>query len=177
MVLMVVLLGLLVVATMPTGYFSWGESEFQDLPPDERQRFMSSPAICYLNPNSGTWDLWGLGITGTSVTETRSFMSMVISTFLLLHGFLTRTVKMSRRLSHNITTKLRRRISHCLQRLLVMVSSSNGKHNRQALRQRTWHVVIVQPCLALFISARIIADSYSSLFTEVQGRTHRGSIV
>ncbi|KAL2283721.1 hypothetical protein FJTKL_09763 [Diaporthe vaccinii] len=30
-----------------------------------------------------------------------------------------------------------------------------------------WHILIVQPCLAFFMSARIMADTYSSFFTEL----------
>lgn len=176
MVLMSVLLVLLLVATIPTGYFSWGDSEFHTLPSDEKQRFMSSPAICYLHPNSGTWDIWGSVSTERSVTETRSFQSMVFSALFLFLGFLTRAVKMSRRLSQSIMTKVRRPISHHSQRILVKVSCRNGKRNRQDLRNCIWHLVVVQPCLAVFISARIIADSYSSLFTEVRTTSHRESI-
>lgn len=176
MALMFVLLVLLLVATIPTGYFSWGDSEFHNLPSDEKQKFMSSPAICYLNPNSGTWDIWGSVSAGKSVTETGSFQSMVFSALFLFFGFLTRAVKMSRRLSQNITTKIRRPIRRYSQRILVKVSSRNGTQNRQGLQNCIWHLVIVQPCLALFISARIIADSYSSLFTEVRSTSHHKSI-
>lgn len=168
MVLMFVLLILLLVATIPTGYFSWGDSEFHNLPSDEKQRFMSSPAICYLNPDSGTWGIWGSISTERSVTETGSFQSMVFSALFLFLGFLTRAVKMSRRLSQSIITKIRRPISRHSQKILLKVSSRDGKQNRQDLRNCVWHIVIVQPCLAMFISARIIADSYSSLFTEVR---------
>lgn len=167
MVLMFVLLALLIVATVPSGYFSWGESEFQGFPSDEKHRFMSSPAICYFKPDSGAWDLWGSAATISSVTEAGSFQSMVVSVVLLLTGFSTRIVKMSRRLSQNITANIRRPISQYSQRTLVTISSRNGKHDRRGLRQWTLHVGIVQPCLAFFISARIIADTYSSLFTEV----------
>lgn len=54
LVLMFVLLTLLIVASIPTGYFSWANSQFHELPPDEKHRFMSSPAICYLRLDSGT---------------------------------------------------------------------------------------------------------------------------
>lgn len=168
MVFMSVLLVLLLVATIPTAYFSWEDREFNNLPSDEKQRFMSSPAICYFSPTSGTWHIWGSGSTERSVTETVSFQSMVFSASFLFLGFLTRAVKMSRRLSQNISTKVRHPISRHSQKILLKVSSRNGKQNRQDLRICIWHIVIVQPCLAVFISARIIADSYSSLFTEVR---------
>lgn len=74
---------------------------------------------------------------------------------------------MSLRLSRNMTTKIRHPISYHSQKILVKVSSRNGKQNRQGLRNRILHLAIVQPCLAVFISARIIADSYNSMFTEV----------
>lgn len=166
-VLMFVLLSLLIVATIPSSYFSWGDNEFQGLPSDEKHKFMSSPAICYFKPNSGTWNLWGSAATIASATETGSFQSMVVSVLLLLNGFSTRTVKMSRRLSQSITTNIRRPISRYLQKLLIKISSRNEKHGLRGLWQCMWHVVIVQPCLALFISVRIMADSYSSIFTEV----------
>lgn len=166
-ILMLVLLALLSIATVPTGYFSWGDSEFQDVPSDEKHKFMSSPAICYFKPDSGTWDLWGSIVTIHSVTEAGSFQSMVVSVLLLLHGFFTRVVKMSRRVSQSITGNIRRPISHYSQKLLMKISSRNEKRNRRGLRQRMWHILIIQPCLAVVISARIIADTYSSLFTEV----------
>lgn len=169
-ILMFVLLVLLLVAVVPTGYFSWGDSQFQNLPSDESRKFMSSPAMCYLRLNSGTWDLWGSAMSRSSATETGSFQSMVGSALLLLAGFSTRTVKMSERLSHNITTGIRRPISLCVQRLLIIVWSRDGKHDQRGLRQCIWHEAVAQPCLAVFISFRIIADIYSSLFMEVLTR-------
>lgn len=171
-VLMFVLLALLIVATVPTGYFSWADNEFQGYPLDKKQRFMSSPAICYFNPNSSTWDLWGSAATGSSVTEAGSFQSMVGSELLLLTGFFTRAVKMSRTLSQRITRNIRHPLSRYSQRLLINISSNHEKHDQRGRRQCIWHVVIAQPCLALFISARIIADSYSSLFSEVSIAQH-----
>lgn len=167
MVLMFVLLTLLIVATIPTGYFSWANSQFQELSADEQHRFMSSPAVCYLRLGSGTWNIWGSAETKLSVTETGSFQSMVVSVVFLLAGFSARTIKMSGRLSQNMNRGIRRPISHYSQRLLVVVSSWNEKQDHRGLRQRVWHIAIAQPCLAFFFSIRIIADGCSSLLTEV----------
>lgn len=167
LVLMFVLLTLLIVATIPTGYFSWANSQFQELPPDEKHRFMSSPAVCYLRLDSDTWDIWGSAATKPSITETGSFQSMVVSVVFLLAGFSARTVKMSGRLSRSMSKGIRRPISHYSQRLLVVISSRNEEPHRRGLRERIWHLAIAQPLLALFFSVRIIADGCSSLLTEV----------
>lgn len=166
-VLIFMLLTLFIAATVPTGYFSSGDRGFQDLPSDEKHKFMSSPAICYFKLDSGTWDLWGPAVSMSSVTASGSFQSMAVSALLLLAGFFTKTVKMSRRLSQSLTGSIRRPISHYSQILLLKVSARNGQNGQTALWQRMWHVLIIQPCLAFFIAARIIADTYSSFFTEV----------
>lgn len=152
---------------VPTGYFSWGDSRFKDFPVDEKKRFMASPAICYLRPRSGTSEFWGWVMAWSPLTETGAFQSMVMSVLLLLAGFSARAVKMSRRLSQSFTTGIRRPLSRHAQRILVAVSTRNGGRGRQGIWERLWHVVITQPCLALFISSRLIADVYSSMFAEV----------
>lgn len=170
MLVMSLLLALVVFAMAPTGYFSWGDSRFENFPLDQKRRFMASPAICYLRPNSGTSGFWRWVVDWSPLTETGAFQSMVVSALLLLAGFSVRAVKMSRRLSRNVTTSIRRPVSRHAQRFLVIISTRNGDRGRQGMWERWWHVLIIQPCLALFISARLIADIYSSMFAEVSIR-------
>lgn len=162
-VLMFALLALLLVAIIPTGYFSWANSQFRDLTGAEKRKFMSSPALCYLKPDSGTWNLWGSAVAQSSVTKTGSFQSMIISVVFLIAGFSARTVKMCGGLSQRFTQKISRPISRALQRLLP---SENNRRDEPELRC-IWHITVARPCLALFLSTRIITDCCSSLLVEV----------
>lgn len=170
LLLMFLLLALLLVATVPTAFFSWQDDNYRigDLVVST-ENCMASPAICFFNLESGTrtWNSWYRHWRPTSIRETASFGSMILSTLVLLVGFSARFTKMSRRMSKTIHTSLRRPISRMSQNVLRYLSLyTTGDPPRS-----TWHEIcylsLVQPLLAFFIAMRIILDLYNSLFVEV----------
>lgn len=175
LVLMFLLLALLLVATVPTAFFSWQEDPYDigDLLVST-ENCMAAPAVCFFNLESGTltWNSWHsdylFGRYHTiSIRETASFGSMILSTLVLFVGFSTRIVKMSHRMSKTIHKSLRRPISCISQNVLRCLSL----YTAGDLPRNTWHEIcylsLVQPLLAFFIAVRIIMDLYNSLFAEV----------
>lgn len=174
LVLMFLLLALLLVATVPTAFFSWQESgswqENGNYIGDllvSTESCMATPAICFFNLESGTltWNSWY--DHPTSIRETTSFGSMILSTLVLFVGFSTRSVKMSRRMSKSIQISLRRPISRISQNALRYLSLYAVGDPPRSTWNEIYHLSLVQPLLAFFISVRIMTDLYNSLFAEV----------
>ncbi|KAL4744627.1 hypothetical protein BDW72DRAFT_208869 [Aspergillus terricola var. indicus] len=141
LVFMLVLVIMLTTAMVPTGGYMWTYSNSK----------MPGYAIC----------LFFTPVTSGSVG---TFMSMAILVSLIGLGFVFRVVKLHKPLSLFMVETLRRNISQYLRGLLWKLYRWKGHSKRP---RRIAGLFLYYPALALFLSLRLVADRFSSMFFEV----------
>jgi hypothetical protein len=153
LVSMFMIIIMLVVALVPTGYFDWlGQGQSSGPPPAP-----SSYAICFYGRKPPP-------ATGSQPMVPNSYISMIISCLLLLLGFLTRVIRLHKTPSIDYILPLRYFCSEIARRGLRRVYAWCQV---QANPQNISRFLIYQPLLAGFLMLRVSLDVYSSMFMEV----------
>ncbi|KAL3434218.1 hypothetical protein BDV09DRAFT_204893 [Aspergillus tetrazonus] len=141
LVFMLVLVIMLITAMVPTGGYMWNYAI----------SVMPGYAIC----------LFSTPVLSGSVG---TIMSMAILVLLIGLGFIFRVIKLHKPLSLFMVKTLRRNISQYLRGLLWMLYRWKDHSKRP---RRVAGIILYYPALALFLSLRLVADHFSSMFFEV----------
>ncbi|KAF5522412.1 hypothetical protein CGCA056_v007052 [Colletotrichum aenigma] len=140
--LMLSLLVLLVVGMVPTGFFSQ----------------LSAPAVCYFKQDTGTFR------KGDKAQQDQKWQAMVLSVFLLIFGFVSRSVKLFRPLSASLSGKLRQPVGSWAKKMLRNLAKPHSSNaHLESLRTK----LVFKPILAAFFMFRLSFDLYSSTLFEV----------
>jgi hypothetical protein len=153
---MLVLIIMLITAIVPTGSYVWTSSDdlvssYEQTASNERNPLGSDYAICRFSAP----------VLSGSV---EALVSMVILVSLIGLGFIFRVIKLHKPLSLFMAETLRRRISQGLRRLLWMFY--RWRSHPKGLGRFAGDI-LYYPVLALFLSLRLVADHFSSMFFEV----------
>ncbi|KAF0320785.1 hypothetical protein GQ607_012019, partial [Colletotrichum asianum] len=140
--LMLSLLVLLVVGMVPTGLFS-------DL---------SKPALCYFYQSGNTLQ------RETRKEDDPDWQAMVLSVFLLIFGFVTRSIKLFRPFSATLRTRLRQPIGDWSKKRLKSLARPRSSHAQLELLRIN---LVFKPVLSVFFMLRLSFDLYSSTMFEV----------
>lgn len=140
---MFIIIIMLVVALVPTGYFDWSSP--------------ASYAICYFGRSP-------LGRSGLP----NSYLTMIFSCSLLILGFLTRVIRLHKVLSIDFILRMKSWLSKVARRCLWRVYAwCQAEPNAKGLRRS----LVYHPLLACFFMLRVSLDVYSSMFMEVNNRS------
>lgn len=149
LVSMFIIVVMLVVALVPTGYLDWLYLSWKDI----SQSPASSPAICFYGKQSLPPDL-----------GSNSYLSMIISSLLLLLGYITRVIKLHKMLSIDFILVIRSFLSRIARKGLRRVHAwCRVQANPRSLRRS----LIYHPLLGVFLMLRVSLDIYSSMLMEV----------
>jgi hypothetical protein len=153
LVSMFIIIIMLVIALVPTGSFDWfrGSSTDEPMPPP------SSYAICFFGQQPPK-------PSGFEHSLPNSYLSMILSSLLLLLGFLTRVIRLYKTLSVEYILRLRSLLSKIARHGLRLVYAwCQAQPSSKSLRRS----LIYHPLLAGFFMLRVSLDVYSSMFMEV----------
>ena len=148
---MLALIIMLITAMVPTGSYEWTSSADLVQAFSEHKPLGSDYAVCWFSAP----------VLSGSV---EAFLSMVILVSLIGLGFSFRVIKLHKPLSLFMTETLRRRISHGLRKRLWTLY--RWRSHTKGLRRFAGDI-LYYPALALFLSLRLVADHFSSMFFEV----------
>lgn len=148
--LMLVLIIMLITAIVPTGRYDWTLDFELDIHSSDDSPRPSEYAICWFSTLPPAYPFGTL-------------LSMVVLVLLAGLGFIIRAIKLHKPLSEQLV-KTRARISEGLRRQLWMLYRC--KTRRRGLPRVTGNA-LYYPALALFLSLRLFADHFSSMFFEV----------
>ncbi|KAF4888649.1 hypothetical protein CGCVW01_v014482 [Colletotrichum viniferum] len=155
--LMFLLLILLLVGIVPTGFFSLRNKNF------------SSPAVCYFDLKYGFWrfkeTLSQSDFPEMQLERTPAYQAMVYSMVLLVLGFGTRSMKLLHPLSRTIKLNVRQPTSRRVRRLLTDFANTPASSERRKLLKTE---LILKPALAGFFMVRLTSDFFSSSLFEVR---------
>lgn len=168
LICMFVLVVLLIMAFLPTANYRWqygyfGESTGHPAPQDY--------AICYLKPvqlpDPDPTHIYS-SVDNGHVLSDSSMMGMSISVVLMFVGFVCRVIKLHQSLSSFLARSIRGRTSHMLRKPLRAIEgwcvTPSYLHSLQRL-------LLYRPLLALFLTLRILVDTWDSMFFEVGSST------
>ncbi|EQB55227.1 hypothetical protein CGLO_04880 [Colletotrichum gloeosporioides Cg-14] len=154
--LMFLLLILLLVGIVPTGFFSLRNKNF------------SSPAVCYFDLKYGFWrfneTLSQSDFPEAQLERTPAYQAMVYSMVLLVLGFGTRSMKLLHPLSRTFKLNVRKPMSRRMRRLLTNFSNAPASSDRRKMLRTE---LILKPALAGFFMVRLTSDFFSSSLFEV----------
>ncbi|ROW03022.1 hypothetical protein VMCG_05817 [Cytospora schulzeri] len=189
--LMVILLIVLMVAAVPTGFFNWFSVEGETWDWEDGCRrtmdgttlataaIQSSPAICFLDIELGRQNYhraanYSFYVCGQvfkssennkqSLGNTAALQAMVVSVVLLALGFISRSVKLFKSMSMTVDRGFRQPVSNLAQRFLTKLAGDPSQPTAQ--RRRT---LVVNPFLAAFLALRLNFDLFSSMLAELYG--------
>jgi hypothetical protein len=151
---MAVIIIMLVTGIVPTGNFNWFGDPFgttPDPPQSQLQPPLGSYAICFYRhpvPKSS-----------------KSYPSMVISTLLLILGFLSRIIRLHKRLSIDLALCLRSCLSGFVRKYLRRIYVETTPRSLSRL-------LVYRPLLTIFLVCRVSLDLWSSMFLEVCAVSH-----
>jgi hypothetical protein len=170
--LMSILLILLILAFIPTGFFSW-----------EHGRVILGaqlPAV-YLFDVAKAADLWDYETPstvyeGVPVTGSVCMQAMIMTVILLVIGFTSRCIKLFRPLSTLVSKYVRRPLRQSfwkmLHKLLYLSNQTHTGHPAgtvpKSIRHRLLHLLVTVPVLSVFLTLRFFADLLSSMLAEVR---------
>jgi len=186
---MVVLLVLLVTAEVPTAFFNWPNAgdvnwEYTVLLPTLPEPTAATPASiarCFFNMTLGRQRYDDANVCWThdpkenimcdvALSETTAFQSMLLSVLLLVFNFVTRVVKLSRRLSAVVHERIRDRLSRWLKNMIHRCHrhplAAKGPLSAVFLGKLKLYF-FTKPQLALLLMLRLYADLYASMLSEV----------
>ncbi|OQD73997.1 hypothetical protein PENANT_c191G11629 [Penicillium antarcticum] len=164
LICMFVLVVLLILAFLPTANYRWqygysAKSTGRPAPQDY--------AICYLIPvqrPDPAPNYMYVSVDNGHVLSDSSMMAMSISVVLVFVGFVCRVLKLHQSLSSFLARTIRGRISHMLRKPLRTIEgwcvTPSFLHSLQRL-------LLYRPLLALFLTLRILVDTWDSMFFEV----------
>jgi hypothetical protein len=145
------LLVMLLVAMIPTGSYDWPSGRYYNSIDHTSGPDPSDYAICYLRPQT---------------QYLLTFVSMILSVFLLGVGFLIRAVKLHKSLSVFFVESVRRSISVFLRRQLSRIYNKMNLAGSSP-RLRLARTLIYRPLLAAFLVLRVGVDAWTSMTVEV----------
>lgn len=148
--LMLVLLVLVIVGLLPTGFFNSDN--------------FSSQAICYFNQSYGYWR--HDATSGDPVRETAEWQTMAMSVILLIFGFVSRSFKLFQPLSTAFRIQIRSPISRLAQRTLQRLGEPSSGVSL-GWKDRLKLSIVTRPALATFLMVRLSCDLFSSAIFEV----------
>ncbi|KAH0434143.1 hypothetical protein CcaCcLH18_05467 [Colletotrichum camelliae] len=155
--LMFLLLILLLVGIVPTGFFSLRNKNF------------SSPAVCYFDLKYGFWrfkeTLSESDFPEMQLERTPAYQAMVYSMVLLVLGFGTRSMKLLHPLSRTFKLTVRQPMSRRVRRLLTNFANTTASSQRRQILKTE---LILKPALAGFFMVRLTSDFFSSCLFEVR---------
>lgn len=176
--LMFSLIVILLVATVPTIFFNWGEAA------NSRRSNVhvtaasaNSTAICFLDVAYGV-RLYEHTLAGArnqtfpgtglyeSLRDTRQLQITIFSMTLVVFGFATRLVKLSGPLSMSFNVYIREPLSKMGRTGLRNIAARQPTYATEL-----WEVVVLQPALAVFLMLRLAADLAGSMLAEVSCTT------
>ncbi|CAG7961411.1 unnamed protein product [Penicillium nalgiovense] len=164
LVCMFVLVALLFFAFLPTVNYRWqlGRSAEDTGPPTPEDY-----AICYLKPMSRldyrAHSLYWEGLNYHADSD-HTIVATSISIVLLFVGFVCRVFKLHQSFSKFLDRNIRRRISRSLRiPLRVVCDWCDVQGSPRSLKRYLFY----RPLLALFLTARVSADTWNSMFFEV----------
>ena len=147
---MLLLIIMLVTAMVPTGRYAWVFAMDWSAYPDNSSPQPNDYAICWFS-------------TRYPAYPSEALVPMVVLVLLAGLGFIIRVIKLHKPLS-DMMVKMRAFTSQCLRRPLWVLY--RWKARPRGLRRLTGNI-IYYPALASFLSLRLIADHFSSMFFEV----------
>ncbi|KAK7926715.1 hypothetical protein PG985_003713 [Apiospora marii] len=172
--LMFSLIVILLVATVPTIFFNWGEAA------NNRRTNVhitsasaNSTAMCFLDVNYGVrlykqilagardQDLSGTG-QYESLHDTHQLQITIFSMVLVVFGFTTRLVKLFGPLEMSFNMYIREPLSKLGRTCLRHIAA-----RQPTCATELWEVVVLQPALAVFLMLRLAADLAGSMLAEV----------
>ncbi|KAH6976421.1 hypothetical protein BKA56DRAFT_80787 [Ilyonectria sp. MPI-CAGE-AT-0026] len=169
--LMSAVLGLLLAAMTPTGFFNWNSPDRPRWVPKR-----NAPVACFFPPGRGMKSLYEacmgqsrecVGDTSvSSLSKTAAFQSMVFSMVLLVCNFSSRVLRAFRPVSKGVHEKVRQKISNLAKHAINSLSTCRPSR-LQMLNQRQWHLMLVEPWLAFFLLIRLYVDIYTSMLSEI----------
>lgn len=148
--LMLLLIIMLVTAMDPTGRYAWVFAMDWSAYPDNSSPQPNDYAICWFSTRHPAY-------------PSEALVPMVVLVLLAGLGFIIRVIKLHKPLS-DMMVKMREFTSQCLRRPLWVLY--RWKARPRGLRRLTGNI-IYYPALASFLSLRLIADHFSSMFFEV----------
>lgn len=167
---MFVLLAMLLIAMVPTAFINWRSSEKQGTP-DESAAGPKTPAICLFSIQCGL-SLYPQDFDVVPFERSNAFQEMMISLFFLVIGFLSRTIKLSTRLSGWTREKIGNPVDTFLeglyQKLDANFVSENDRSRRRELPSFLRHAIITKPTSAIIIVLRSQITLFNSMLAEVQ---------
>lgn len=164
-------LGLLLAAMTPTGFFNWNSPGRPVWVPKR-----NAPVACLFPPGRGMKSLYEACMTSSrecvgdtsvsSLSKTAAFQSMVFSMVLLVCNFSSRVLRAFRPVSKGVHKKVRQKISNRAKHAINSLSTCRPS-KLQMLNQRQWHLMLVEPWLAFFLLIQLYVDIYTSMLSEV----------
>ncbi|KAJ9602247.1 hypothetical protein H2200_013367 [Cladophialophora chaetospira] len=147
---MAVIVVMLVTAIIPTGNFAWPLGQ-PDVEADDLKPSPGSYAICFY---------------GKPVSKNKqAYPSMIISTCLLIFGFLARVVRLHKTLSIDLVLYLRSKLSCFARKCLRKIYAWSNVHTNAPSLIR---LLLYRPLLTVFLGCRVFLDMWSSMFLEVR---------
>lgn len=166
---MFVLLVMLIAAMVPTGFFNWRWSD-EIVATRHTAALPSTPAICLFSIRCGKALYSQPGTDQLPLEKSNGFQEM-ISLFFLATGFMTRTIKLSVRLSNFIYERIFNPVNKLLEGLSKKLGgnfvSENGPPSRRELLAFLWHEIVTRPTLAIVIVTRTQITLFNSMLAEV----------
>lgn len=180
--LMICLLIMLIIAFVPTAFFDWTNPRKLDLTNTHSYLCSasqpSSPAICFFDISNARKLSSGLNqeYCGPMTPPSNpAGQAMVLSLFLLIFGFVSRSVKLFQPLSMAVHVYFRRPISMRAQQILIFLlgltktDTTLGTTRHEPIYGRDVYLnVLRQPCEAMFLSFRVTTDLIGSMLAEVR---------
>lgn len=164
LVCMSILVILLILALIPTANYRW---QYNVYPRGPGPPSAKDYAICYLKPmggNENPWEFGGFGSFAGDGYNDHATVAMLISVILMFIGFVSRIFKMHQTLSTLFSQTIRGKISHVLRKVLRLVECRCIPGGFLQNLKRLW---LYRPLLALFLTARVMIDTWDSMFFEV----------
>ena len=181
---MTVLWAGLIPAMVPTVFFNWPaeSTPYQSLK-EPTAGFASSSAQCFFDLGVGH----GLFLNNTAylcssntrffsdhfcprmpISETTAMQSTTVSILLVVFNYVSRVIKLTRRLSDTIHVTIRRRTSDWfIRRLVVRVNEIPTNPRRSGLSGRAQNLVHVKVRIALYLVVKMYADMLTSDASDV----------
>ncbi|CAG7936484.1 unnamed protein product [Penicillium salamii] len=164
LVCMFVLVVLLILAFLPTANYRW---QYGYSAKSTGHPALQVYAICYLRPvqrpDPARNHMYASVDNGHAFSDS-SIMAMSISIVLLFVGFVCRVLKMHQSLSYFFARTIRGSISRMLSKPLRTIEgwcvTPSFLHSLQRL-------LLYRPLLALFLTLRILVETWNSMFFEV----------
>ena len=157
LVAMGLMLLMLLVATIPTGGYDWLDLWAGSSP--NNFPLPHSYAICYLTPAFDQIYIMDYEDIGAM-----AFWTMVISVVSLILGFIYRVIRLHKSLSVSVIGQTR---ETCSEKARNYLRRSYAKMGMQTSGLTFKRLFLYRPLLALFFTARISLDLWSSMFIEV----------